>query len=363
MPSIGFLDGFAFETLIAPCDSEEFIRSYWNQAPMLEQRGLPDFYSGLMSIEDVDRVLAHYSRSGTDDRDRSLDIDAALRRLEQGAALVLEAAQHQLPGLARVCRTVQAELGFRCTSSIEVTMPSNKPHPAEPSDAHVFVMQVAGRRDWQVDRAEFPGTFVLETGDLLYLPPGQTFQHRSTGDLSITATLKVSPPRWVDMTGVGSLASDMALPSALSEALPPGWIHRDAAELVSELSRRWRQADDMMTVEAAVEQLIRKEVRAFPIDLNGRLIEVLHPREISGETVFGARRDLLWTIEQSGSVARLISGPFTMDLRDGLTETIAFCLSEPRYTVEHIPGPTDPEECKVLLDALVKAVLVRRISP
>lgn len=362
MPCIGFLDGFGFETLIAPCDGEGFLRDHWNRVPLLEQRGLPDFYDGLLSINDVDQVLASYSRNGSDTFARDLDIDAALRRLEQGAALVLQDAQNQIPALALVCRSVQAELGFRCSMSIEVTMPSNKPHPIEAVPSHTFVLQIAGRRDWRTESSALPGDFVLEAGDLLYLPPGCICQHRSTGDESITAILTVSPPRWVDMTGDRALIDEIAIPRSLSEPLPPGWIHRGRSEIVSELSRRWRQADDMISVEAAVAQHIQAEVRAFPLDLRGRLIETLNPREIRDDTLFAARRDLLWTIEPNRMVTRLIAGPMTIDLRPALNDAVEFCLTSQRFSLPEIPGGQPRDDHLALLDTLMRNVLVRRIS-
>ena len=358
MPRTGFLNGFGFETLIAPCDRQTFLSEIWGRQPHLEARKLPDFYDGLLSIEDIDSVLARNSRNTANPGQGDLDIDAALRRLELGAALVLEEAQHQLPDLALVCRTVQAELGFRCSMAVEVTMPSNKPQPPEPLVGHTFVLQLSGRRHWNLENPSLPEPFVLETGDLLYLPPGVSMHHRSTGDMSIMVVLTITPPRWVDMTGNRALANDIGLPKALSEALPPGWIKRDRAELVSELARRWRQADDLSSVEAAVAQLIETEIRAFPVDMNGRLISTLHPGEMRAGMTFAARPDLLWTLQEQGSVMRLIAGPLTIDLTSDLVGAARFCLSQEKFSLDEIPGDLGRTDREALLDRLIRNGLV-----
>ena len=361
MPGAGFLDGFSFETLIAPCDGDTFLAEHWGKAPLLERRNLPDFYSGLLSIDEVDKVLSGSSRHGSAAFESGLDIDAALRRMEQGAALILDEAQNQIPALALICRSIQAELGFRCNMSIEVTMASNKPHDFEAIPTHIIVLQISGRRSWRTKSSALPDDFLLQPGDLLYLPHGSIYQHRSTGDESLTALLKITPPRWADMTGKGAMIDDN-VPQALNEPLPPGWIHRPRDEIVSELSRRWRMAEDMDSVEAAVARLIHQEVRAFPLDQRGRLLETLSPREIGDDTLFGARRDVMWAIERSRVVARLIAGPATIDLQLSMAEAAAFCLTSRRFRLADLPGEQSPEDSRRLLKTLVRNALIRRIS-
>ena len=364
---MSFLRGIQFATLIAPRDTTAFFSEHWDRQPMLERRGLPDFYDGLLTLEDVERVLAVNARNGGNSAPNHLDVDAALRRMEQGAALVLAEAQQQIEGLALLCRVVHAELTYRCTATLEITMPSNKPRPPEPVGSHAFVLQLRGRRRWLIENsgantADLPSEFVMDTGDLLYLPPGTVVQRSTTGDESVIAILTMTVPRWVDMTGSQALANDPTLPEALAAALPSGWLRVPRQQLVAELSRRWRQADDMMAVEAAVAQMVETEVRAFPIDMRGRLTEVLTPTEIRAETVFGARRDLLWFIERAGEVNRLIAGPLTIDLADDASDAVAFCLSEERYTVGEIPGTMDPVARLALVDRLARTMLIRRIS-
>ncbi len=368
---MGFLDGFEFRTLIAPCDVEAFYGSFWNHSAMLERRGLLGFYDDLLSITDIDAVLAGNSRNENDRDLPDLDIDAALRRLEQGASLILSHAQHQVPSLALVCRTLHAELGFRCNASIEVTMPGNKPRAPGPVESHQFFLQIRGRRQWLLDtpdqssspeQSETPDDFITETGDLLYLPPGRISQHRTTGDDSIIASISLDVPRWVDMTGNVALADDPTLSEQLSEPLPPGWLHQPRENLLLELSRRWRQAEDMNMVEVAVSQMVGNEVRAFPLDLRGRLAAVLEPGEIDSETVFGARHDLLWVIEQTDGADRLVAGPLTIDLADDMRAAIEFCLTQKRFIASEIPGQMTAAERQVLLDRLSRTKLIRRIS-
>ena len=269
MTGVGFLDGFGFETLIAPCDCEEFLRKHWNQVPLLERRGLPDFYDGMPDLTAIDEMLAFSAPEPESARGEAADIGAALRRLEQGAQLVLQDAERQMPELALICRVVHADLGFRSSATVEISMASNRPHLDAVEFRHRFVLQLSGRREWKVPVIEPSGEFVLQAGDLLYLPPGCECQHRSAGEASVVVIISMKPMRWVDMTGDTALAAHDALTEDLVEELPPGWLHLGRDRLVEELSRRWRQAEDVMTVEDRVERTIASEVCGFPLDLQG----------------------------------------------------------------------------------------------
>ena len=249
-------------------------------------------------------------------------------------------------------------LGFRCHMSVEVTMASNKPHRNEASVEHRFVLQLVGRRNWQLDGPYLGEEFVLEAGDLLYLPPDCPFQHRSTGDEAITAILSVQAQRWLDMAGAGALLDDISAPEDLAEPLPPGWIHTRRDELVAELSRRWRQADDLDSVDAAVAQTIQTEVRAFPLDVAGRLVETMRPRALTNQTVFNSRQDLLWAFESNGPVSRLIAGPLTIDMKTDLVDAAQFCLSTPRFKTADVPGPMDDEDRENLIRVLSRNMLI-----
>ena len=368
---MGFLSGFEFRTLIAPCDPEVFFAQDWNLRPRVERRGLREFYADLLPVAVIDDVLAMTSQNGNGHEISELDIDAALRRLEQGASLVLSQAQHQIPSLARICRILHAELGFRASADVEVSMPGNKPRPAEATQLHRFVMQIRGRRGWllddvpggaQPDQSSSAPEHILETGDLLYLPPGHVAQHRTTGDESVMATISLQTPRWVDFTGSRALADDPTLPDVLAAPLPPGWIHHPKTELITELSRRWRQAEDVNMIETALDQMIVAEVRGFPLDMRGRLSAVLDPEEIGIATIFGARSDLLWVIEKSGEVHRLVTGPLTIDIASEAQEAVEFCLTADRYSVTDLPsGMTIPDR-QALLRRLAQNMLIRKLS-
>ena len=85
--------------------------------------------------------------------------------------------------------------------------------------------------------------------------------------------------------------------------------------------------------------MITREVRRFPVDMTGRLSEMLEPRPIEVGTVFAARPDLMWSVSDDGPNARLIAGPLTLDVPHEMRRALEFCLTQNRFTAELLPAP------------------------
>src|SRR5262252_6271811 len=58
--------------LISPMAADTFGRDYWEKRPLLIQRGMPDYYQELLTLDDIDRFL---SLSSLHDSDVQVIID------------------------------------------------------------------------------------------------------------------------------------------------------------------------------------------------------------------------------------------------------------------------------------------------
>src|SRR5689334_4794111 len=47
----------SLEWLISPVSKEVFFNEYWDKQPLVVNRRRPDYFSGLLSLDEVDRVL------------------------------------------------------------------------------------------------------------------------------------------------------------------------------------------------------------------------------------------------------------------------------------------------------------------
>jgi ribosomal protein L16 Arg81 hydroxylase len=59
--SVSNKDGVSISWLLAPIQPEKFFRDYWEKQPLVIERDAPAYYQSLLTLHDVDRILASSS--------------------------------------------------------------------------------------------------------------------------------------------------------------------------------------------------------------------------------------------------------------------------------------------------------------
>ncbi|MEK6274265.1 MAG: cupin domain-containing protein [Actinomycetota bacterium] len=240
----------ALQRCVGPVEAERFFDEYWEQKPLLVPRDEEGRFDDLLSVEEVERrvtggglrfpafrvvkeggnpELADYTEnvswsptpfSGTARTER------VATEFEQGATIVLQALHVHHPPLARFCRELEGDLGYRAQTNAYYTPPSAQGFKVHHDTHDVFCLQVAGEKRWlvyppvlelplrsQTYKPEMgdPGEPVLDVtmraGDTLYLPRGWLHQAMTSDTASLHMTVGVSVSTWVE-----------ALHAALDEA-------------------------------------------------------------------------------------------------------------------------------------------------
>jgi hypothetical protein len=274
------------------CDVEHFAQHYWGRAPLLTRAAQLDAdFGDLFSAAAADELVStrglrtpflrmakdgtvlpakRFTRSGgvgASIADQAAD-DKISSALADGATLVLQALHRTWPPLVSFGSRLAGELGHPVQINAYVTPPQNQgfaPH----YDVHdVFVLQVAGRKQWRIHppvvdapldsqpweqyrdaiqaRAGEPPLIeaVLGPGDSLYLPRGTIHAAQALGGTSIHLTVGVHPvSRHHLVRHLLEVAQD---DPRLRRALPLGADLADPAVLAGELA---------VTVQALHERL------------------------------------------------------------------------------------------------------------
>src|SRR5205807_3289259 len=226
---------FNFDSLISPLPSEQFFSEYWETKPLRISRKQCDYYEPLVSGDDIDYMLSVaclLDREGVDlihDPERREGASekpaaAVYQAYRRGASVRIRRVDRYWKPLWNLCIRTQELFGFRIGANLYCT-PANSYALDRHYDLHdAVVLQIAGRKNWRVfgTPIELPleyvplmsfeksdvaihyregpvvrdvvakyeanepiDEFVLETGDLLYLPRG--FVHEAWSPDSISA--------------------------------------------------------------------------------------------------------------------------------------------------------------------------------
>ncbi len=277
-----------------------FLRDYWQQRPLLVRQAIPGF-RGLVDREQLlalatrgdatsRLVIEHPRRRARWERHDGPfgGIDASMLPASHWTLLV-----HGLESLVPGGWELLREFSFIPTARVDDLMVSYAADGGSvgPHDDRydVFLLQGAGRRRWRVmrggDRAVDPGAairvlanfvaddeWLLEPGDMLYLPPGVAHWGVAEGH-SFTYSIGFLAPSHRELTEsfLGYLAHDLA-PGIDAEALLSDGERAPA--------RRTLALPDAMVDEVAgVLDAIRWDARTVE-DFLGRFLTAPRPRAV-----------------------------------------------------------------------------------
>jgi ribosomal protein L16 Arg81 hydroxylase len=241
---------FSFERLLHPVGEDTFLREYWEQKPLVIERGEPDYYSGVLSMADIDSIvgfrqlkysqlkIARAEQAQPDkvfyvDSDNASDTNRLFNSYAQGDTVALNFAQCYWEPAARLCSALENFFHFPAGVNVYVTPRNSQGFPPH-FDAHdVFVLQVEGAKSWRIypaweelpcgmeDNEPIPREllgeplreFRLTAGDLLYIPRGYVHEARTTDASSIHATVGVRSYKWTDLLSELLVAASQATAS------------------------------------------------------------------------------------------------------------------------------------------------------
>ncbi|MGM0522329.1 MAG: JmjC domain-containing protein [Pseudomonadota bacterium] len=238
-------------TLLGDLTPAEFMAEYWQQKPLLIRGAFPDFLTpldpdelaGLACEEGIEaRLVEENGPDGPWQVSHGPFDDATFERLpEENWSLLVQAVDHYVPSVASLMEAFDFLPRWRLDDIMISYAPPGGSVGPHVDQYDVFLLQASGERRWQLghkvpdDAPIIPGIdlrilqefeiepgsdWVLEAGDMLYLPPGWAHHGVSQSDDCMTVSLGFRAP-----------SADEAITSYadyLGEQLPPSRRYSDA---------------------------------------------------------------------------------------------------------------------------------------
>ncbi|XP_014000450.2 ribosomal oxygenase 1 [Salmo salar] len=197
-----------FQWLIHPISSKSFFSDAWEKKPVLIKRQNPDYYTGLFSTAEFDRILRR------DDVQYGVNLDVTSYRngkrethnppgralpytvwdfYESGCSLRMLNPQAFSSTVWNVLSILQEHFGSMAGANMYLTPPGTQGFAPHYDDIEAFVVQLEGKKHWRVYNPRSKNEVlpvvsspnfshseigkpilevVLEAGDLLYFPRG-----------------------------------------------------------------------------------------------------------------------------------------------------------------------------------------------
>ena len=384
-----FLENLTLGSLVAPVPDEEFEACYWEQKPLVVHRECPDYYDGLFTLQDFDDAItrnpsyikmanATSKKNASYKTEKVQGLEAALADMRDGGTLVLDQLHSHDPKLGLLCRLLAQELGHAFQTNLYLTPPQGKGFTPHWDNHDVFILQVLGSKHWQIEKGrrafpalgdkmgeegrEFHGdvtSFVLNQGDLIYIPRGYVHAAECGSEPSMHITLGVTAIFWHDLLSA-IIKATVLRDQRLRCALPLRFMNDTGKGLVNDAMAALREANDEAFVGAVVDQYRDELVKKFPLDVSGQVESFFQPVPLTAGDLIGPRRGIVYRMHAGDDSVRLNFGDRSIVFPSFFREALDFALNTRDFAIRDLPGELEDEERIVFIERLLQEGLVFR---
>jgi len=383
-----FLDNLSLQTLIAPVSTADFRTHYWEQKPLIVQRGNPSYYGDLFTLDDFDAAIARapeYVKLANAETKKNASykpvvqgLEAVLADMRAGGTLVLDQLHKTDPKLSLLCRGLAPELGHRFQTNLYLTPPRGRGFTPHWDNHDVFILQVLGSKHWKIEKTrrelpepgkymgedgrEFrgePTALTLQQGDLIYIPRGWIHAAECGEEASLHVTYGVTAFFFEELLNA-AIKSARQRDESLAAALPLGFMHGSGEDLVRRLKAALVAMCDDKFLTEVVDRYRDDLVRTYSIDVSGQVRDFFRPRPVALDDVVGPRPGSVYRMHAADDSVRVNFGARTITFLGLFREALEFALNTPAYAVRELKGDLEDEERIVFIERLLEEGMVVR---
>ena len=384
----------SLQWLIDPISKQEFFENYWEKRTLVVKRSHPNYFGSLLSLDEVDRAITTLDRRYPDITVKNasreitpsdytlngdgLDVAKVYQLFAEGSTIALSFLDTIVPALTLFCRNLEAEFSHPFQTNVYLTPPraqGAKPH----YDTHdVLVLQVEGSKQWTIygTPVELPLSgqdfdssvhalgsptlkFILEAGDVAYIPRGVVHDAQSADVVSLHITTGILRYTWADLL-LETVAFASLHDPAFRKALPPGFAQTgfDRAQAQETLQNLLARVGTKTNFDAALDRFIDESISATPPLLMGQMAQMAAIDRLTLHGIAGARPGINYRLQTDGESVSVDCYGRQITFPSYVEDAVQFALSHPRFVVEELPGELDDPGKLTLIRRLVKEGLV-----
>lgn len=348
--------------MIAPLGREAFFERYYEQAHYRSPAAL-DTVQALLSIDRIDEIISDselppsaltMAQSGAPVPASEytyasgiIDRGAVLDTFRNGATIVLPQLHFADARLYTFCLALEREFGARIQTNIYLTPPGNSGFGIHYDDHDVFVLQVSGRKKWEIygqrdglpfkgenfrkdhdDPGELRETFIMEPGECLYVPRGLSHRAETEGDeASLHITVGILVQTWAEFMLEAVAEASLRLPE-LRQSLPRSlYFDPDRRAANEETFRRlMREVADKASFDATLAAFGSNFVMNQGPRLRGALNALIARVQVTDRLV--VRESVIYAIEHGDEGPQLALASCSIPLAEDLAPQLAARLAE-----------------------------------
>lgn len=380
-------------SLIAPLTNDEFFARYYEQDWYLTPGSVPAV-TDLVSIDRIDEIIADselppnslsMAQSGrgiSSDEfthpNGSIDRGAVLDNFRNGMTIVLPQLQYADGKLYAFCLGLERDFGARIQTNIYLTPNSSQGFGIHYDDHDVLVLQISGRKKWEIygqrdglpykgekfrsdehDPGELKAEFVIEPGQVLYVPRG--LAHRATNEgeePSLHITVGILVQTWAEFMLEAVAEASLRIPEmrhSLPRSLYFDTTQREAnAALFQQIMAKLA---DKASFDATVAVFGNNFLTAQGPRVRGALNALASG---IGETErLDVRKSILYAIEPGGEEPQLTIGDTVVALKPDLAPQLQALLTKGSVAMSDF-AVEDAEDLRDTVETLVCYGLLER---
>lgn len=398
--------------ILSPMDKLDFLMSYWEKRPFYLSRRNKRYYKDLISLDTVDKILSRQDifypvvrifengktilpksfttkfHFGFEEFHGLIDVNKVYKYYLKGATINFRVLERFHRPLMYLCRGMESQLGSGADVSVFLT-PKHSGHNLKPHyDAvDAFILQISGKKKWRIWKSSYElpsmkqdytpynvqcnkenleGIYVLEEGDMLYIPRGFPHDAVTEDSHSLHATVGVTTVTWFDIfSRLTANFTDKTNVSRISEAdaFTSLLDKRKDSHLFSKLLDYFRsdlRLSDGIHLSKSILVTGRYPARY------GQILDFVRLDELSLNTVLQKRKGVICMIERDSLTENIVIKFHDKSIKMPffLWEPLKYIVSTSHssFCVGDIPGSLDRKSCLVLCTRLVKEGLLTLVG-